>query len=205
MKLASSTLDATAAFTAEILRLLRSEPMGKDLHARASAILLANPRYLADCRELAAPLPSDGTPYSRKIIYSGPLGEAMVAHWVEGAECLAHDHGEAMGIVTVLEGEFYEQSFLLADSLRALGKAKRIQEGDFMPVDARDIHSLKAAREGTTLHFYAPPIRRMKVYDQNSRTIYTVSDSCGAWIPDDESLILAREAFGADPLHHEVS
>ena len=171
----------------------------------ALARLRSDSAYLAAALSMAAPLPTDGTPYSRKIAHSGPLGEVMIAHWGTQAECYPHDHGEALGVVLVLSGEFVEQSFtLVGSSLRKLDPPRAFRTGDVLPVTAHDIHSLRALREGVTLHFYAPPIRRMKVYDQNRRTIFTVSDNCGAWVPSDESLILARAPLGGHSLHHEV-
>lgn len=168
---------------------------------RVISLLLANKGYFASALAMANPLPLDGTPYSRKIIFSGPEGEAMIAHWPAGSSCLPHDHGEARGLVTILKGDFCERVFSLSrNSLAKADEEHFFTLGDFLPVAPQMIHSMRAQTEGVTLHLYAPPIREMKVYDEH--TIYTVADNCGAWIPSDQSLILRREPIGSNSIHN---
>lgn len=199
MNLAGAEIKTTPLFKEALAGILAA--IGASSPAQARELLTGNGEFLAAALELAAPLPKDGTPYSRKIIYNGPLGDVMVAHWPAGAVCLPHDHGGAHGLVTVLRGEFFEQPFRGGKHFAAHGKEQRFGTGDIESVIPSEIHSLRAVTEGVTLHLYSPPVRGMKVYDQASRTVFTVADNCGAWIPSDESLILRRESFGADSLH----
>lgn len=160
--------------------------------------------FLAAALAAASPAPVDGTPYSRKIIYSGPEGESMVAHWPAGSICLPHDHADAWGAVLVLEGLVYEQGFSLSQDLKAAGPERSYPAGSAIMVRPGGIHNMRAEPSSITLHLYSPPIREMKVYDQTNHVIYTVAGECGAWIPREPHLILRREAFDRDPLHHEI-
>lgn len=198
MNSASMNLKSSAGLHETIGQLLLAIG-GREKGARE--LLAGNPDFLRAMLALAAPLPTDGTPYSRKVIYTGPLGDAMVAHWPAGATCLPHDHGGAHGLVTVLQGDFFEQSYRPGKHFKAHGSEQRFAEGDIESVIPSEVHSLRAVTEGVTLHLYSPAIKGMKVYDQETRTVFTVADNCGAWIPADERLIALREAFGADPLH----
>jgi hypothetical protein len=183
----------------EIREILAALGRGEKLD-RVISLVLANPGYIASALAAANPLPLDGTPYSRKILFNGPEGEAMIARWPAGKACLPHDHGEARGLVTILKGSFCEQVFSVSgSSLAKAGEARVFTHGDFLPVAPQMIHGMRAQTEGITLHLYAPSVRGMKVYDEH--TAYTVADDCGAWIPRDPSLILRREPIGSNSLH----
>jgi cysteine dioxygenase len=172
--------------------------------ARFAKRVQAEEAFLAEARAAAAPAPSDGTPYSRKIVYGGSEGESMIAHWPAGSVCWPHDHGEAWGAVLVLEGKVFERGFALAGELRESGPEREYGAGEAVLVRPGGIHNMRAEPRSITLHLYAPPIREMKVYDQRSRLIYTVADDCGAWIPREPNLIIRRETFDRDSLHDEV-
>lgn len=199
--MAATQLQSKKANLEEITRdILAALGSGEKLD-RVIPLLLANKSYLSTALSAAAPLPQDGTPYSRKILYNGPEGEAMIAHWPAGKVCSPHDHGDARGVVTILKGGFLEQAYRISeDSLKKAGPEHRYSLSDVLPVMPQMIHSMRAETEGVTLHLYAPPIREMKVYDQH--TVYTVSDNCGAWVPSDPSLILRREPIRSNPLHN---
>jgi hypothetical protein len=168
--------------------------------AEVGSILMANPGYLSAASASAAPLPQDGNPYSRKILFNGPEGEAMIAHWPAGKACLPHDHGNAHGLVTILSGHFIEQAFRVSgQGLAICGPSHRFDTGSAIPVAPHIIHSMRAESEGITLHLYVPAVKKMKVYDEHHA--YTVADNCGAWIPADPTLILHRGPIGGDSLH----
>lgn len=171
---------------------------------RFSSFLAGETDFLARVAAAAAPLPTDGTPYSRNLIYSGAVGEAMVAHWPAGSICWPHDHGGAWGLVTVLRGKVYELDFTLDGALLPSGEEKAYAAGSAIPVAPGGIHRMRAEPDSITLHLYSPCIREMKVYDQRSGFIYTVADECGAWIPQDPKLIVRHESFDRHPLHHPV-
>lgn len=191
----SSIEDVLDATTRSTLALLPA----KEVTLATISSLLANSDYVAALLKLVPPPPTDGTPYSRKPFYNGPLGEAMIAHWAEGAACLPHDHGEASGLVTVLTGEFLEQSYSLTRGLEKQGDEKPYVAGNSLAVEPGDVHSMRAVKGGITLHLYTPAIQNMKVYDENH--VYTVADNCGAWLPEPH-LILRRETLSRNPIHH---
>lgn len=163
---------------------------------------MADPVYLAEAMQLAPPPPTDGTPYSRLVVYAGPEGEAMIAHWHVASVCLPHDHGDAHGVVSVLRGDFVEEGYTHGDSFSKLDNQRSYAAGTFMPVVPGDIHRMAAAGGGLTLHLYAPIIRDMKVYDEKSGSILTVAGKCGAWVPEDPADILGRQPLHRNPLHN---
>lgn len=181
--------------------------MPKDWHARKE--LLENlfsdlPDFTRWCMAAASPLAENAEPYSRRVIHSGADGEVMVARWRAGAECAPHDHGDAIGIVAVLEGDFFEQSYGWNNGLVRVGPERFLTEGAAVPADPGEVHSMRALGEGYTLHFYSPAIHKMRVYDEKNGIVYTVADNCGAWIPGDQRLIVDRQAIRPDSFHHHV-
>ncbi|RZA09715.1 MAG: hypothetical protein EOP11_00855 [Proteobacteria bacterium] len=173
--------------------------------ARFAILVKEDAAFISAALSAAPPAPGDGEPYSRHIIFAGPEGEAMIAHWPAGSLSWPHDHGEAWGTVIVLEGHVIEQGFRLKSDLEEAGSEHAYQTGDAIQVRPGGIHSMRAIPRSITLHLYSPPIREMKVYDQPTRIIYTVADNCGAWIPANRELIKGRETFDHHPLHHEIS
>ena len=51
------------------------------------------------------------------------------------------------------------------------------------------------AGAGVGLHFYLPAITGMRVYDCDRRETLIVGDDCGAWVPADPALVIARTAW----------
>lgn len=194
---------AHAAQAVDLLRCLQ------DRSPSALTTIQASFREDADLRAwaiaAAAPLPEGSEPYSRRLLHSSAAGEIMVANWRRDSACAPHDHGESYGAVLVLAGEFHEQAYLLGRGLEAVGAECRAGELDCLPVVPGEIHRMRSPIGGITLHFYAPAIQGMNVYDEANGFIYTVDDSCGAWIPGDERLILKRARLDRYPLHNHLS
>lgn len=176
----------------------------------AEKYFIENPFFLKEIRLLAAPLPESNEPYSRRLIFSSSIGEVMIAHWPSGAMCFPHDHGGSSGVVSVLEGSFFERSFVLNHfpsqvELGPIGPEVKYETGSLIPVSPGDIHHMRTPTGGITLHIYTPAIQGMKVYDEVKRCIYTVHNNCGAWVPLDERLIIRRESFDSYLIHDQVS
>ncbi len=116
----------------------------------------------------------------------------MLANWNPNTECAPHDHGFSEGIVWLFKGSFIENHYSLNQNLISCGPARVWPEGSVLRVTCGDIHSMRPAKNGMSLHIYSPPIHDMKVYDQINRTTLTVTNDCGAWIPTQNSKILHR-------------
>jgi cysteine dioxygenase len=136
--------------------------------------------------------PHAGEPYGRRLLHRDQTGEVMLAGWGKDAECAPHDHAGGVGVVQVLDGVFTETDWVWRDGTLALGASRRWRAGDSIPVVAGGIHSMLAHGAGTTLHLYTPAISGMRVFDPARRQTLSVRDECGAWVPRDEALILAR-------------
>jgi cysteine dioxygenase len=129
-------------------------------------------------------------PYGRRVLFSSPESEVMLATWTEAAECSPHDHGFSNGLVWLVTGRFIENHYFFDGSLRLIDSRAHNELSSIVSVDQRDIHSMYAPRGGISLHLYNPPIHKMKVYDSLNRRTLTVNDECGAWIPVDQKLIV---------------
>ena len=116
----------------------------------------------------------------------------MLAGWGTDAACAPHDHAGGVGVVHVLDGAFTETEWVWRDGSLARGASRRWSAGQSIPVAAGGIHSMAAHGAGTTLHLYRPAVSGMRVFDRARRQTLTVRDDCGAWVPRDEALILAR-------------
>lgn len=141
-------------------------------------------------------MPFRHDPYGRKVLYQSKQNEVMLATWALGAECAPHDHGYSTGVVWLVEGRFTEQRFEMNDGdLYPIGLPHKRDPGVFVHVGDGDIHSMRSLDAGMSLHIYSPPIRSMKVFDPLTRSTLTVSDDCGAWIPQDARQIVERQAW----------
>jgi cysteine dioxygenase len=146
------------------------------------------------CAELLAlrAAPQSGEPYGRRALHRDATGEVMLAGWETDAGCAPHDHGSGVGVVHVLEGAFTETDWIWANGILSRGESRRWSAGESIPIAAGGIHSMVAHGAGTTLHLYSPAVSGMRVFDRARRQTLTVRDDCGAWVPRDEALILAR-------------
>jgi len=136
--------------------------------------------------------PEPDEPYGRRMLHRDETGEVMLAGWGADAECAPHDHAGGVGVVRVLAGAFTETDWVWRDGILTPGPSRRWGVGESIPVVAGGIHSMAAHGAGTTLHLYRPAISGMRVFDPARRQTLSVSDDCGAWVPRNEALILAR-------------
>jgi quercetin dioxygenase-like cupin family protein len=140
----------------------------------------------------ARPMPRVGQPYGRRVLLANAEGEVMLASWRRGASCAPHDHGEARGIVVVLDGCFTEVAYAVsARGLRAVS-SRTVSPGDALAVDHGMVHDMRAHGDGMTLHVYVPGVHAMRVYDRAARATLLVAGDCGAWVPDEPSQVLQR-------------
>ncbi len=147
----------------------------------------------ADEARAARPMPRAGQPYGRRVLLANAEGEVMLASWRRGASCAPHDHGEARGIVVVLDGGFTEGVYAAPSGGGIRGVASRtVSAGDAIAVDRGLVHDMRAHGDGMTLHVYVPGVHAMRVYDREARATLLVAGDCGAWVPDEPSQVLRR-------------
>ncbi|HEX3345090.1 MAG TPA: cysteine dioxygenase family protein [Polyangiaceae bacterium] len=141
----------------------------------------------------ARPMPRVGQPYGRRVLFTSPEGEVMLASWRRGARCAPHDHGEARGLVLVLDGVFTEGVYeATADGGIRAGSSRVVAAGDTLAVGHGLVHDMRAHGGGATLHVYVPGVHAMRVYDRDARATLLVAGGCGAWVPDEPSHVLRR-------------
>jgi len=170
--------------------LLSYEQIGKHLLAiPANEVLPFLEPYLAEITHLSE-APVNGEIYGRKVLYSGPEVEVMVAWWRPQGQCFPHDHGNATGRVVLLKGSFREQKFNFNNNRINPGRKNNFQQGQVLNVCRHEIHSMKSIEDyGLTLHIYSPSITAMKVYDIENSLKYVVVDDCGAWRPQSHQIV----------------
>lgn len=163
-------------------------------HDRDGLFLARAARHAA---ELAAarPVCVAGQPYGRVLLHHTGFGEVMLAGWRPGARSAPHDHGQARGLVAVLEGSFTETTYQFDGSeLRATAERDH-SLGDLLRAPPGLIHDLYAADGGLTLHVYVPRIAAMRVYDPRERTTLMVTGDSGAWIPGNPEFVVERRRW----------
>ncbi|GEM_PF-1622253 len=136
--------------------------------------------------------------YGRKILFSSPQYEMMLASWGAGAVCAPHDHANSFGAVWLVEGGFLEQHFALRPlegRLSLVSPAIFYRENSVILVSPGDIHSMQALSSGMSLHIYSPPVCGMRIFDAAGRRTLTLADDCGAWIPQNPAKIMSQIAW----------
>jgi quercetin dioxygenase-like cupin family protein len=144
-------------------------------------------------------MPRVGQPYGRRVLLSNGEGEVMLASWRRGATCAPHDHGEARGLVIVIDGSFTEGVYAASTGGLRTVSSRTVSPGDALRVEEGLVHDMRAHGDGMTLHVYVPGIHTMRVYDRDARATLLVAGDCGAWVPDEPSQVLRRWAWDAAP------
>jgi hypothetical protein len=148
------------------------------------------------------PEPALGEPYGRRVLHQGELGEVLLAGWPRGGRSAPHDHGGASGLVVVLTGWFRERTYRFdGDALVVAGESELPPRG-WTSAGPGVIHELYARTKGLTLHFYAPGIDAMRVYDVQQRTTFVVVGKGGAWLPRDRASVRESEVW---PLREKLA
>lgn len=145
-------------------------------------------------REDIDDLPTPGLfPYGREVIFANEHVEVLVMNWAKRQECAPHDHGASFGWVSVLSGTPEHTLYSLNQRDVPVSFATRREAtGGLFFAPRGLIHSMSNLTddEMVTLHFYAPPITGMRVYDLDKCAYCVVSDDCGAWWPPEQRQIL---------------
>lgn len=138
------------------------------------------------------PTPYPREPYGRIPQHRDQNGEVILIHWRPQVYCAPHDHGDSYGYVLLARGKFVERLWRhTARGLRYL-RTQIHQAPAVITVPAYSIHDMKCLEDGVGIHFYLPGIHGMRVYDTKNRQTLVVGDNCGAWIPQNQRLILKR-------------
>lgn len=132
-------------------------------------------------------------PYGRKKIFANDEVEIIAMNWGARRTCAPHDHGSSFGWVNVMSGDVEHTLYTLDQSdvpVAYLTRTEKFGSRYFAPRSM--VHAMGNPSDDltVTVHIYAPPITRMKVYDLEKCAVCVVSDDCGAWWPTEQRQLL---------------
>lgn len=186
-------LDPRDAITKDLGARLIEIARGDDPGAHLAAL-----SWPIDALRALCPRPSEGKPYGRRVLTTGPGGEVVVMSWAEGTRCAPHDHDAASGWVVVIAGELCERKLSLAgETLTVDGEASCGAPG-LIPVSSGVVHDMVATGDAMTVHIYTPPIGRMRIFDEANKQTVMVGGDHGAWLPDDAGEAIAIKPWAAN-------
>jgi cysteine dioxygenase len=154
--------------------------------AELKVALLQIDMKLEDLAQL--PVPSEGKPYNRKLLYKNDEVELLVMNWSQ-LECAPHDHGNSHGWIQVISGTSLNSIYEVKGSNLPRELFHQYHhKGQYFYAPKKAVHKMKASNntDMITLHLYSPPITGMMVYDLEKCAACVVSDDCGAWWPNEQ-------------------
>lgn len=137
----------------------RPAPVDDDLlEDIATGIAAATPLWRAHVRH-------DATERRPVRLLATPAYEVWVIGWTTGQQVPLHDHGEAAGVVAVVEGRLTERELdgsVLSVSHLPAGTVRHLPVGH--------VHEVvnDADAPATSIHVYSPPLSTMRSYDPSS-------------------------------------
>jgi predicted metal-dependent enzyme (double-stranded beta helix superfamily) len=131
----------------------------------------ATTRLLADCRFELPPLPRRPRHYTRSLIYRDAHLELLVLRWSAGAATPIHDHDGQECWFLPLAGAFTCWDYRLDGNLRLVERRDGVRSLDYQPGGAQ-IHRVAAPGPSLSLHLYAAPVDRCRVYDAAGRAAW---------------------------------
>ena len=140
-------------------------------------------------RPAVAPAPEFGRAYGRRLLHDSKLGEVLLMGWSERQACLPHDHGLAFGWVYVVQGTASFRAWTVDQEPEDERGWQRYEQGAWVHVPQNQIHQMFGEGAAVTLHLYTPSIAEMRVYDPEQKKAWLVSGDCGAWVPDEATVL----------------
>jgi cysteine dioxygenase len=128
-------------------------------------------------------------PYGRTLLYQSTNFEVILMNWKPKNGSNIHDHGNSFGSVYVLSGDVNNIAY--DPELNKIGTFKQ-SKGDYIDVPKGIFHQLQNLNDtySASLHFYAPPIQGMKVFDASDiQKSYIVKSESGAWNPSEKDIV----------------
>jgi len=111
--------------------------------------------------------------YTRTVLQRCAGWEVLLAGWLPGQRTAVHGHGESFGVTCVLEGALTEVEYRLAPGGQVRkGERRKHGAGSVFHEQPYTIHHVEHAGRvrSVSLHLYAPPLRRMELYDGSTGT-----------------------------------
>ena len=148
---------------------------------------------------------NDKTKYTRNLIFGNEHMDCILMCWPAGSRSTIHDHDRSSCWVVVVEGEVHEvqyqqprldKKFLETEKINpceakgSCGKLKvistaKLETGGVQSTYANNdigIHRVENRTDklACTLHVYAPPLKKMRIYNEETRAVwvYVASANC---------------------------
>ena len=126
-----------------------------------------------DVKGLAARASFSDQSYTRTVLHRTQGWEVLLVGWLPGQRTATHGHGESFGATCVLEGTLIEVEYRLARGGQVRKSERRKHgPGAVFHEQPHTIHHVEHTGRvrAVSLHLYAPPLRRMELYDGSTGT-----------------------------------
>jgi cysteine dioxygenase len=157
---------------AELQMLLGGLPPARMRPEELGALAAGWPDVL-DLKALAARARFSDQGYTRTVLHRTVGWEVLLVGWLPGQRTAAHGHGESFGATCVIDGTLIEVEYRLAPGGQVLkSERRRHGPGSVFREQPHTIHRVEHAGRvrAVSLHLYAPPLRRMELYDGSTGT-----------------------------------
>ncbi len=123
--------------------------------------------------------------YARNFVVRSPEFELLVLCWEPGQTTTVHDHAGSLNFIRVHHGRLTSRLFARStDGGLDLVSEETLEPAAHTAVDRPEIHQLANLSNDRliTVHVYAPPLRKLRVYDVDTGRArfvslrYTVTD-----------------------------
>ena len=130
------------------------------------------------------------THYTRNLVEMSDFVEFIVLCWNPQQESRVHDHDGSDCLMVVLQGEVVEKRFTITDETEVVGEKRKssivspalqpslittltVGGGAVHISDKKAYHSVGnySTSPAVTLHIYSPPIRRVKLFDIETKEV----------------------------------
>ena len=156
----------------DLQTLLGSLPPSRMGQEELGALAAGWPAAL-DVEALAARARFSDRAYTRTVLHRAAGWEVLLAGWLPGQRTAPHGHGESFGVTCVLEGTLGEVEYRLAPGGQVVKAGRRKHgPGSVFHEQPHTIHHVEHAGRvrAVSLHLYAPPLRRMELYEGSTGT-----------------------------------
>jgi len=165
--------------------------------APACSRLIAAEATLQRLKALA-PTPARERPYTRSSLIVEGGDELTLVRWRRDLACTPHDHGTSDVTTMLVQGQIVERlwrwtgaGLVLVEERAAMAPAVLLCQ----PGEIHDVHSPSGA---VTVNLYRGGGGSMRMFDPVRRESIEVRHGCGAWLPVDAAMVVARTLWASE-------
>ncbi|MBL8150138.1 MAG: hypothetical protein JNN15_09450 [Blastocatellia bacterium] len=112
--------------------------------------------------------------YARNLFFRNENFEVLVMCWAAGQSSPIHDHNQSYSVEMVYRGDILCNNYVRTDqSSDAITESRSMlaKQGEIITGNVGDIHRIANPSKETkaiSIHFYSPPLKKMRVYSLTS-------------------------------------